>query len=188
MKLVRTELPGVLILEPRVFEDDRGFFYESFNVELFRRYADDGLPAGFAQDNHSRSAAGVLRGLHYQLRRPQGKLVTCVQGTIFDVAVDIRVGSPTFGRHTAVTLRGDAPRYFWIPPGFAHGFCVLSPTADVIYKCTDVYVADDDHGVLWSDERIGIRWPVREPITSSKDQRYARLDPERADLPRFDGR
>jgi len=185
VKLVRTELPGVLILEPRRFEDDRGFLYESFNVERFSQHAAEGLPTAFAQDNHSRSASGVLRGLHYQLRRPQGKLVTCVHGAIFDVAVDVRVGSPTFGQHTAVTLRGDGPRSFWIPPGFAHGFCVLSATADVIYKCTDVYVPEDDYGVLWSDDRIGIRWPIREPTISAKDRQYARLDPARADLPRF---
>lgn len=186
MKVDPTELPGVLVLEPRVFRDDRGFFYESFNADVFARHASEGLPSGFAQDNHSRSTAGVLRGLHYQLHRPQGKLVTCMHGTIFDVAVDIRVGSPTFGRWTAVTLSGDVPRYFWIPPGFAHGFCVLSSSADVIYKCTDVYIAEDDRGVLWSDERIGVPWPLRDPITSPKDQRYARLDPARADLPRYD--
>jgi dTDP-4-dehydrorhamnose 3,5-epimerase len=185
VRIERTELPEVLILEPRLFRDDRGFFYESFNVDVFARHADDGLPTTFVQDNHSRSMERVLRGLHYQLHRPQGKLVTCVRGTIFDVAVDIRVGSPTFGRWVGLTLSGDAPRYLWIPAGFAHGFCVLSPVADVIYKCTEQYDAEDDRGVLWSDESIGISWPVRDPILSAKDRLYAGLDPTRADLPRY---
>lgn len=185
MKVHATDLPDVVLIEPRVFRDDRGFFYESFNVERFAEHSGDGLPTAFVQDNHSRSTERVLRGLHYQLTQPQGKLITCVHGAIFDVAVDIRVGSPTFGRWTAVTLSADDPRYFWIPPGFAHGFCVLSPVADVIYKCTAVYSAADDRGVLWSDERIGIDWPVLDPITSEKDRRYARLDPSRPDLPRY---
>jgi dTDP-4-dehydrorhamnose 3,5-epimerase len=185
MRVDRTDLPGVLLLEPRVLRDDRGFFYESFNAEVFATLADDGLPTHFRQDNHSRSTEGVLRGLHYQLRRPQGKLVTCVRGTIFDVVVDIRVGSPTFGRWTGVTLNGDAPRYVWIPAGFAHGFCALSPVADVIYKCTEVYDPTDDRGVLWSDEHIGIAWPVRNPITSPKDRQFPGLDPARQDLPRY---
>jgi len=185
MRVDRTELPGVLLLEPRVFRDERGFFYESFNADVFADLADEGLPTSFQQDNHSRSTEGVLRGLHYQLHRPQGKLVTCVRGTIFDVAVDIRVGSPTFGRWTGATLNGDSPRYVWIPAGFAHGFCVLSSVADVIYKCTDLYVPGDEHGVLWSDDRIGISWPVRDPITSTKDRQFIGLDPGRADLPRY---
>lgn len=185
MKVDRTELSGVLILEPRVFRDDRGFFYESFNAEVFAHLPVEGLPTSFVQDNHSRSTEGVLRGLHYQLQRPQGKLVTCVRGTIFDVAVDIRVGSPTFGRWTGMTLNGDTPRYVWIPPGFAHGFCALSPVADVIYKCTEVYDATDDRGVLWSDEYIGISWPVHDPITSPKDRQFIGLDPKRQDLPRY---
>lgn len=185
MRIERTELPGVLVLEPRVFRDDRGFFYESFNADVFAHHADEGLPASFVQDNHARSTEGVLRGLHYQLHRPQGKLVTCVRGAIFDVAVDIRVGSPTFGRWTGVTLSGDEPRYVWIPAGFAHGYCTLSPVADVIYKCTELYDAADEHGVLWSDETVGIAWPVRDPILSPKDQRCGGLDPARADLPRY---
>lgn len=180
-----TDLPGVLLLKPRVFRDDRGFFYESFNADVFARHAAEGLPTRFVQDNHSRSVERVLRGLHYQLTQPQGKLVTCMRGTIFDVAVDIRVGSPTFGRWTAATLTDEDPHYLWIPPGFAHGFCVLSPVADVIYKCTTPYLADDDRGVLWSDARIDIPWPVRDPLLSPKDLRYAGLDPARADLPRY---
>jgi dTDP-4-dehydrorhamnose 3,5-epimerase len=185
MRVERTELPGVLLLEPRVFRDDRGFFYESFNAEVFARLADEGLPTSFVQDNHARSSERVLRGLHYQLRKPQGKLVTCVRGTIFDVAVDIRVGSPTFGQWTGVTLNGDTPRYVWIPAGFAHGYCVLSPLADVMYKCTELYAPGDDHGVLWSDERIGITWPVHDPITSPKDRELIGLVPNRDDLPRY---
>jgi dTDP-4-dehydrorhamnose 3,5-epimerase len=185
VRVAPTALPGVLVIEPRVFRDDRGFFYESFNADAFARLADHGLPSSFAQDNHSRSSHRVLRGLHYQLHRPQGKLVTCVRGTIYDVAVDIRVGSPTFGQWTGVTLSGDEPRYVWIPAGFAHGFCTLSSVADVIYKCTDLYVPGDDRGVLWSDDAIGIAWPVDEPILSPKDQRHAGLDPARADLPRY---
>ena len=185
MRVHHTELPGVLLLEPRVFRDDRGFFCESFNADVFARLAPDGLPTSFRQDNHSRSTEGVLRGLHYQLDRPQGKLVSCVRGTIFDVAVDIRIGSPTFGRWTGVTLDGDVPMYVWIPIGFAHGFCTLSPVADVIYKCTELYDPADDRGVLWSDERIGITWPVRDPITSPKDRQLVGLDPARQDLPRY---
>jgi dTDP-4-dehydrorhamnose 3,5-epimerase len=185
MRVLKTDLPDVLLIEPRVFRDDRGFFYEAFNADVFAEHAADGLPTLFVQDNHSRSTERVLRGLHYQLTRPQGKLLSCVRGTIFDVAVDIRVGSPTFGRWTGVTLSGDDPRYFWIPPGFAHGFCVLSPVADVIYKCTAPYSAADDRGVLWSDERVGIDWPVRDPITSPKDRQYAGLDPSRSDLPHY---
>ena len=185
MKINRTELPGVLVLEPRVFHDDRGFLYEAFSAGAFARLSAEGLPTGFVQDNHSRSTERVLRGLHYQLRCPQGKLVTCVWGSIFDVAVDIRIGSPTFGRWVGVTLSGDDPRHVWIPEGFAHGFCALSPVADVCYKSTAPYAADDDHGVLWSDERVGIRWPVSDPITSQKDQHYPLLDPTRTDLPRY---
>jgi dTDP-4-dehydrorhamnose 3,5-epimerase len=185
MKVHPTELADVLLIEPRLFRDDRGFFYEAFNADTFAAYADRGLPTHFVQDNHARSSQGVLRGLHYQLHRPQGKLVTCVRGTIFDVAVDIRIGSPTFGRWTAATLSGDEPRYLWVPPGFAHGYCVLSPVADVLYKCTALYDATDDHGILWSDEGIGISWPVRDPLISPKDQRYAPFAPSRADLPRY---
>jgi dTDP-4-dehydrorhamnose 3,5-epimerase len=184
MKICRTELPGVLMLEPRLFNDERGFLYEAFNAERFSMHAAEGLPTSFVQENHSRSAAGVLRGLHYQLHRPQGKLVTCLHGSIFDVAVDIRVGSPTFGKWTGIVLDGSTPRYLWVPPGFAHGFCVLSPLADVLYKCTDVYVADDERGVLWSDPTIGVRWPITDPITSLKDRAYAPLHAERTDLPR----
>ena len=182
MKVTPTSLPDVLLIEPRVFADERGFFYESFNAP---RFAQHGLPTEWRQDNHSRSREGVLRGLHYQLRRPQGKLVTCIRGEVFDVAVDIRRGSPTFGTWTGVHLSGDKPQHLWIPPGFAHGFCVLSDVADFVYKCTDVYQGDDDRGVLWSDPGIGIDWPVADPALSEKDKRYLPLDASRADLPRY---
>ena len=182
MKIVETSLPGVLLIEPRVFGDERGFFYESFNAP---RFAEHGLPTEWKQDNHSRSQRDVLRGLHYQLRRPQGKLVTCIRGEVFDVAVDIRTGSPTFGKWMGIHLSGDKPQYIWIPPGFAHGFCVLSDVADFMYKCTDIYQADDDRGVLWSDPTISIAWPVATPSLSGKDTQYLPLDPSRTDLPRY---
>ena len=182
MRIFRTPLPGVLVIEPRVFSDDRGFFLESFNAD---RFAEHGLPTEFRQDNHSHSVKGVLRGLHYQLRRPQGKLVSVIRGSVFDVAVDIRRESPTFGRWFGTVLTEDEPRYIWIPPGFAHGFCTLSGVADFVYKCTDVYVADDDRGLLWSDPAIGIEWPITDPVLSEKDQRLPTLSAERIDLPEY---
>ena len=182
MQIVETSLPGVLMIEPRIFSDSRGFFLESFNAE---RFAADGLPSVFRQDNHSRSRRGVLRGLHFQRRYPQGKLITVVHGEVFDVAVDIRVGSPTFGRWTGITLSGSEPRFVWIPEGFAHGFCVLSDCADLIYKCTEVYHADDDNGILWCDKEIGIDWPVESPLLSEKDGRYGTLGESRAILPSY---
>ena len=182
MKVIETALPGVVIIEPRVFTDARGFFLESFNATRFARHE---LPTEFRQDNHSRSAKGVLRGLHYQLRHPQGKLVGVVRGSVFDVAVDIRRGSETFGKWFGTILNDERPRYVWIPPGFAHGFCTLSDSADLVYKCTDVYVADDDRGVLWSDPTIGIQWPLDAPVLSDKDQLLAPLNTMRTDLPEF---
>jgi len=182
VKVVPTDLPGVVIVEPTVYRDARGFFRESYNAKHF---AASGLPVAFLQDNHSRSTSRVLRGLHYQLHHPQGKLVSCVHGEIFDVAVDIRLGSPTWGRWTGVTLRGEEPRSLWIPPGFAHGFCVLSESADVVYKCTELFRPEDERGVLWSDATIGVRWPVAEPLLSSKDERLAPLTADRGDLPAY---
>ena len=180
MKVRETPLPGVLVVEPKVFRDDRGFFIETFST---RTLSGSGIPAFFVQDNHSRSTRGVLRGLHYQLATPQGKLVHAARGSIFDVAVDIRVGSPTFRKWFGVELSDENLWSLWIPPGFAHGFCVLSDVADVIYKCSTLYDASDDRGVKWNDERIGIEWPVSDPIVSEKDSRLAGLSLSRDDLP-----
>lgn len=180
MRVEETPLPGMLLIEPRVFSDERGFFLESFNEERFRKH---GLPGHFRQDNHSRSAKGVLRGLHYQVRSPQGKLVTVINGSIFDVAVDIRRDSPTFGRWHGVILTSDQPRYAWIPPGFAHGLLVLSEVADVVYKCTELYRPDDESGIMWNDPALGIEWPTTRPLLSEKDRRYALFASGRNDLP-----
>jgi dTDP-4-dehydrorhamnose 3,5-epimerase len=180
VKTVSTDLPGVVIIEPRVFSDARGFFFESYHAD---RYAQAGLPAVFVQDNHSSSVKGTIRGLHYQLHRPQGKLFRVLRGTVFDVAVDIRRGSPTFGRWTGVELSAENKRQLFIPGGFAHGFCVTSDGAEVEYKCTDVYVSDDQRGVLWNDPTIGIRWPVRDPVLSDQDKGFLPLTAKRDDLP-----
>jgi dTDP-4-dehydrorhamnose 3,5-epimerase len=182
MKLRATPLDGVLVVEPSTFRDSRGFFLETFNI---RDLAGSPLDVNFVQDNHSRSFHGVLRGLHYQLANPQGKLVHVANGRIFDVAVDIRRGSPSFGRWFGTELSDDNLLSLWIPPGFAHGFCVLSELADVIYKCTTLYEAADDRGVAWNDPRIGITWPITEPILSSKDSHYASLSDDRTDLPSY---
>jgi len=183
VKTTATDLPGVVVIEPRVFSDARGFFFESYHAE---RYAQAGLPGVFVQDNHSSSVKGTIRGLHYQLRRPQGKLIRVLRGTVFDVAVDIRRGSPTFGRWTGVDLTAENKRQFFIPGGFAHGFCVTSDGAEVEYKCTDVYVPDDQHGVLWNDPSIAVSWPVQNPVLSDQDRNFARLTAERDDLPTYD--
>ena len=182
MKIERTLIPGVLVIRPRVFADARGFFLEAFNEARFARH---GLPTQFRQDNHSRSGQDVLRGLHYQLRHPQGKLVTVVHGRIFDVAVDIRRGSPTFGRWHGIELSGEEPCYLWIPPGCAHGFCVLSDVADVVYKCTEVYQPEDERGIAWDDPALDITWPVQRPLISEKDLQYSPFDTTRVDLPEF---
>ena len=180
MRIQRTAIPDVLLIEPRVFSDSRGFFLESFNEERFAEY---NLPTHFRQDNHSHSTRSVLRGLHYQLRRPQGKLLTVIRGVIFDVAVDVRKGSPTFGRWHGTTLSESEPRYVWVPPGFAHGFCVLSDVADIVYKCTDIYAADDERGVRWCDPILNIQWPLNRPLLSKKDEQSPLLSLERDDLP-----
>jgi dTDP-4-dehydrorhamnose 3,5-epimerase len=182
MNIRETSLPGVLLLEPKVFRDERGFFIETFNT---RSLAGSGVPAEFVQDNHSRSTHGVVRGLHYQLRSPQGKLVHVARGRIFDVAVDIRLGSPHFGEWFGTELDDENLASLWIPPGFAHGFCVLSDVADVIYKCTTLYDPADDRGILWNDPAVGIEWPVESPIVSLKDSRLRKLSDTRFDLPRF---
>ena len=184
MKIIPTAVPGVLIIEPRVFPDARGFFFESYHAE---RYAQAGIPHAFVQDNHSCSARSTIRGLHYQLRRPQAKLLRAIRGTVFDVAVDIRRDSPTFGRWVGIELSADNKRQVFIPAGLAHGFCVTSDLAEVEYKCTDFYVPDDQHGVLWSDPTLGIPWPVREPVLSDQDRRFLPLTAERDDLPVYEG-
>lgn len=168
MKISDTALPGVLLIEPRVFSDARGFFLESWNRRSFR---EAGLDLDFVQDNHSRSARGVLRGLHYQLENPQGKLVRVTQGAVFDVSVDIRRSSPHFGRWVGYELSAENHRMLWIPPGFAHGFLVLSETADFLYKCTSLYDPPSDRGIRWDDPAIGIAWPDvgAPPLLSAKD-------------------
>jgi dTDP-4-dehydrorhamnose 3,5-epimerase len=167
MKVQATQIAGVLIVEPDVFGDDRGFFLESFNERAMREI---GIDAHFVQDNHSRSQHNVLRGLHYQISQPQGKLVRVVSGTVFDVAVDIRRNSPTFGRWVGVELSAENKRMLWMPPGMAHGFIVLSDSADFLYKATNYYAPEFERTILWNDPGLGIRWPLAsEPILSLKD-------------------
>jgi dTDP-4-dehydrorhamnose 3,5-epimerase len=169
LKKIPTSLPGAFILEPRVFGDDRGFFFESYNQQTM---ADLGITERFVQDNHSCSARNVLRGLHYQLQHPQGKLVRVAEGEIIDVAVDLRRSSATFGKWEAVRLSGDNKRMLWIPPGFAHGFCVLSDKAHVLYKATDYYAPQHERTLAWNDPQLKIKWELDgEPIISAKDQR-----------------
>ena len=176
MKITEKSIPGVLLIEPDVFKDDRGFFLETFHKD---KYADLGFHKVFVQDNHSHSERGTLRGLHYQLKHPQAKLVYVVRGEIFDIAVDIRQGSPTFGRWTRSILSEENKHQLFIPEGFAHGFCVLSQTADVMYKCTDLYAPKDEYGIIWSDPTLAIDWPIDSPNLSEKDSRY----PELKDIP-----
>jgi dTDP-4-dehydrorhamnose 3,5-epimerase len=172
LKVTETSLPGVILVEPRVFGDSRGYFFESFHAA---RYAEAGIPNHFVQDNLSRSVKGTLRGLHFQDPHPQGKLVYCVRGAVFDVAVDIRQGSATFGAWFGAELSEENHRQMWVPPGFAHGFCVLSESADFFYKCTDLYHPEHDRGVAWDDPDIGVKWPMESPILSEKDRRLPRL-------------
>jgi len=168
LKVTPTSIPSVLIIEPRVFGDTRGFFFESFNQRAFNLAT--GLDVNFVQDNHSRSSKGVLRGLHYQIQQPQGKLVRVVRGSVFDVTVDLRKSSPTFGQWVGVELTEDNHRQLWIPPGFAHGFYVLSDSADFLYKTTDYYAPEFECSLIWNDPTIGIEWPLNtQPIISAKD-------------------
>ncbi len=169
MKILDTRLSGVKILEPRVFGDSRGFFLESWNKKQFQQA---GLPGEFVQDNHSRSAQGVLRGLHYQVKQPQGKLVRVTHGEVFDVAVDIKKSSPTYGQWVGVHLSADNHRLFWVPPGYAHGFYVISDLADFQYKCTDYYAPEYERSLRWDDPDVGIEWPLINgipPQLSAKD-------------------
>jgi len=172
MKVLETEIPGVVIIEPKVFGDNRGFFLETWNEA---RYVEAGIEGPFVQDNLSYSVKGVLRGLHFQDPNPQGKLVYVLQGEVFDVAVDIRAGSPTFGKWVSVMLSSENKRQFYISPGLAHGFCVTSETALFTYKCTDLYNPAAEKGIIWNDPDIGIRWPIDEPVLSEKDKKNVRL-------------
>jgi dTDP-4-dehydrorhamnose 3,5-epimerase len=167
VRFVPTDLPDVILVEPDVHRDQRGFFLETYHQ---RKYAEGGIAGPFVQDNHSRSVKGTLRGLHAQRQYPQGKLVRAVEGEMFDVAVDIRPASPTFGRWVGVRLSGENLRQLYIPPGFAHGFCVLSDIVHVEYKCTDFYRPEDEIGVAWDDPDIGIAWPIQHPQLSDRDQ------------------
>jgi dTDP-4-dehydrorhamnose 3,5-epimerase len=176
MKVIQTSLPGAVVIEPQVFGDARGFFYESYNQA---KYADAGITAKFVQSNVSHSSKGVLRGLHYQWPNPQGKLVSVLEGEVYDVAVDIRHGSSTFGQWAGVMLTADNHRHFWIPEGFAHGFCVLSEYATFSYQCTALYDAKADAGVRWNDDALGIDWPISNPQLSEKDLKAPLL----ADIP-----
>lgn len=183
MKVIETALPGVLVIEPKVFGDARGFFLETFSEA---RYREAGIPGPFVQANHSRSRRGVLRGLHYQLVQPQGKLVSVSRGSVYDVAVDVRRGSPTFGRFVSCVLDDEAHRQLYIPPGFAHGFCVLSEEADFLYQCTDYYHPASEAGIAWDDPDLGIDWPDLDYMLSDKDRVHPRLkDQLQEKLPSF---
>jgi dTDP-4-dehydrorhamnose 3,5-epimerase len=172
MNVIQTHLPGVLIIEPKVFGDERGFFVECYQEP---RYRDAGIELPFVQDNHSRSQYGVLRGLHFQRNRPQGKLVRVTRGAVYDVAVDINPESPTCGEYVGVELTADNHLQLWIPPGYAHGFCVLSDVADFQYKCTDLYYPEEEGGLIWNDPDVNIPWPVETPKLSEKDLRNPSL-------------
>lgn len=167
MNFVKTELPGVVVIEPRVCEDSRGFFMETFHAARFR---EAGLPDTFVQDNHSGSVGGTLRGLHYQIKYPQGKLIRCVRGEIFDVVVDLRLDSPTMGRWYGTRLAADDRSLVYVPPGMAHGFCILSEAAEVVYKCTDFYYPEHERALVWNDPEVGIDWPISQPLLSEKDR------------------
>jgi len=184
MNVIETVLPGVLIIEPKVFGDARGFFLETFHKQ---RYLAAGIPGEgleFVQDNHSRSSKGVLRGLHFQLENPQGKLVSAGTGAVFDVAADVNPDSATFRQWVGVELSEENHRQLWIPPGYAHGFCVLSDVADFQYKCTALYHPESDGGVLWNDPELDIAWPIKAPLLSPKDERLPMLsDAKREQLP-----
>jgi dTDP-4-dehydrorhamnose 3,5-epimerase len=170
MQVLPTDLPGVLLLEPRVFGDARGFFFESYNRRAFHKAT--GVDVEFVQDNHSRSSKNVLRGLHYQVRQAQGKLVRVTAGEVWDVAVDLRRGSPKFGQWTGFTLSAESRRMAWIPPGFAHGFLVVSDSAEVLYKATDYFAPEHERTLLWNDAALGIKWPLAgQPVLADKDRR-----------------
>jgi len=179
MRVIETTLAGVRLLEPTVFRDDRGLFLETFRAD---RFAAAGIPDLFVQDNHSRSLRGTLRGLHWQWRKPQAKLVRVVNGSIFDVVVDVRRGSPTFGRWLGFEMSADRFTQLYVPVGFAHGFCVTSEVADVEYKSSDVYDPQGEAGLIWNDPGVGVDWPIKTPLLSPKDAAHGRLTPDRSDL------
>jgi dTDP-4-dehydrorhamnose 3,5-epimerase len=184
LKIFETKLPGTLVIEPKVFGDDRGFFLEAYSAA---RYSDIGIDREFVQDNHSSSGRGVLRGLHYQLKHSQGKLVRVVHGSVFDVAVDIRWGSPTFGQAAWVDLTAENKRQFWIPPGFAHGFLVTSDRADFEYKCTDYYYPEEERSIAWDDPDLNIQWPIDKVTLSPKDSSACLLrNIAQSELPNFE--
>lgn len=176
MQVIKTKIPDVKVLEPKIFGDERGFFMETFREDLFRQQVAD---VTFVQDNHSKSSQGILRGLHYQLKQTQGKLVRVVSGEVFDVAVDLRRSSPTFGEWVGVVLSAENKRELWVPAGFAHGFYVTSESAEFVYKCTDYYAPEHERSLLWNDEKLAIDWPLVDgnaPSLSSKDAQGVRLD------------
>jgi dTDP-4-dehydrorhamnose 3,5-epimerase len=181
MRFEPTAIPDVIRVEPRIFRDARGFFLESYHEA---RFSEGGVRARFVQDNHSRSARGTLRGLHMQVTFVQGKLVRCIAGEVFDVAVDVRRGSGTFGQWVGETLSAENFRQLWVPPGFLHGFCVTSETAEIEYKCTELYHPEDELGVSWNDPDLAIRWPISTPLLSAKDSGLPRLRDVEARLPR----
>ena len=183
MRFLPTALPEVIVVEPDVFGDERGFFLETYHADKYRA---GGITASFVQDNHSRSDGPILRGLHAQQKKPQGKLVRCVEGEIYDVAVDIRRGSPTFSRWVGVTLSAANHRQIWVPEGFAHGFCVVTSPAQVEYKCTALYDAQDELAIRWDDPEIGIHWPVADPLLSDRDRRHPSLAAQTHLLPAYE--
>ena len=183
MRVIPADIPEVLLIEPDVFTDARGFFLETFHAA---RYAEHGMPGPFVQDNHSRSVRGTVRGLHLQLTRPQAKLIRVIVGEIFDVAVDVRVGSPTFGKWVGVTLSAESFRQYYIPPGFAHGFSVLSPTAEIEYKCTDIYDPAGQLGLRWNDPSLNIPWGVDAPVLSDRDRANPTIREAMDRLPRYE--
>jgi dTDP-4-dehydrorhamnose 3,5-epimerase len=182
VRVVQTALPGVVVVEPDVVHDSRGFFLETFHAD---RYREHGLALAFVQDNHSRSVGGTVRGLHLQTRHVQGKLIRVIEGEIYDVAVDVRRGSPSFGRWVGLTLSADNFRQCYVPPGFAHGFCVVTPFAQVEYKCTDIYDPASEIGIAWDDPALAIPWPVADPVLSDRDRRNPTLAEVMNDLPRY---
>lgn len=182
MKVIETALPGVLIIEPKAFGDRRGFFLETYHKARYHGYGIPSRGLEFVQDNHSRSRKGVLRGLHFQILHPQGKLVRAAFGRVFDVVADVCPESPTFKKWIGVELSDENHRQLWVPPGYAHGFCVLSDWADFQYKCTDYYHPEDEGGVRWDDPELAIRWPVEDPVVSDKDMGWPRLSEADKDM------